>query len=127
MNRLILTLLIGNLLLLSACTNKKTNQEALPRVAIAGIAIESSTFSPGITHEEAFKARIGDSVFTYYPFFAPDSGIMDRAVWFPTLRGHAMPGGIVTREAYESLVTKTLSMLEEALPLDGIFLIFTER
>ena len=121
MNRLILTLLIGNLLLLSACTNKKTNQEALPRVAIAGIAIESSTFSPGITHEEAFKARIGDSVFTYYPFFAPDSGIMDRAVWFPTLRGHAMPGGIVTREAYESLVTKTLSMLEEALPLDGIF------
>lgn len=46
---------------------------------------------------------------------------MDRAVWFPTLRGHAMPGGIVTREAYESLVTKTLSMLEEALPLDGIF------
>jgi hypothetical protein len=35
------------------------------------LAIESSTFSPATTGEEAFKARVGDSVFTYYPFFAP--------------------------------------------------------
>ncbi len=121
MNRLILTLLIANLLVISSCTSKKSNQDALPRVAIAGIAIESSTFSPAVTHEDAFKARVGDSVFTYYPFFAPDSGVIDRAVWLPTLRGHAMPGGIVTREAYESLVTKTLDMLKEVLPLDGLF------
>jgi microcystin degradation protein MlrC len=52
---------------------------------------------------------------------SPDSGIIDRAEWLPTLRGHAMPGGIVTREAYESLVTKTLDMLKETLPLDGLF------
>lgn len=92
-----------------------------PRVAIAGIAIESSTFSPAVTNEEAFKTREGDSVFTYYPFFSPDSNIINRAEWIPTLRGHAMPGGIVTREAYESLVTKTLDMLKEAMPLDGLF------
>jgi microcystin degradation protein MlrC len=43
------------------------------------------------------------------------------AQWFPTLRGHAIPGGIVTREAYEELVGKTLEMLKENLPYDGLF------
>ncbi|MDR2815397.1 MAG: M81 family metallopeptidase, partial [Proteiniphilum sp.] len=66
-------------------------------------------------------ARTGENIFSYYPFMSPDSGIIDRAEWLPTLRGHAMPGGIVTREAYESLVTKTLDMLKESLPLDGLF------
>ncbi|MDD2911886.1 MAG: M81 family metallopeptidase, partial [Petrimonas sp.] len=69
----------------------------------------------------AFRARYGDSVFSYYPFFAADSGIVDRAVWLPTLRGHAMPGGIVSREAYESLVSKTLDSLKAKLPLDALF------
>ena len=30
------------------------NNLELPRIAIAGLAIESSTFSPALTHEEAF-------------------------------------------------------------------------
>ncbi len=115
-----IALTIALLLLISGC-KKGTGKNDLPRVAIAGIAIESSTFSPAVTHEEAFRARVGDDVFSYYPFFSPDSGLIDRAVWLPTLRGHAMPGGIVTREAYESLVTKTLDMLKETLPLDGLF------
>lgn len=92
-----------------------------PRVGIAGIAIESSIFSPAVSTEESFKTRYGEDVFTYYPFFHPDSGIIDRAEWLPTLRGHAMPGGVVTREAYESLVTQTLDRLKETLPLDGLF------
>jgi len=93
----------------------------LPRIAIAGIAIESSTFSPALTHEEAFHAKTGDDIFTYYPFLSPDSLNRKRANWIPTLRGHALPGGIVTREAYESLVTKTLDMLKENIPYDGLF------
>jgi len=93
----------------------------LPRIAIAGIAIESSTFSPAVTHEEAFHARTGEDVFFYYPFLSEDSKMRNNAEWFPTLRGHAIPGGIVTREAYESLVTKTLDRLEENLPYDGLF------
>ncbi|MDR0421900.1 MAG: M81 family metallopeptidase [Proteiniphilum sp.] len=116
------TMIITLTLLLTAtgCTVGSARKE-LPRIAIAGIAIESSTFSPAVTHEEAFRARTGDDIFTYYPFMSPDSGIINRAEWLPTLRGHAMPGGIVTREAYESLVTKTLDMLKETLPLDGLF------
>ena len=111
-----------SLLLMLFCIGCSGNtQKELPRIAIAGIAIESSTFSPAVSNEEAFRARTGDEVFTYYPFFEADSGMIDRAVWLPTLRGHAMPGGIVTREAYESLVTKTLDMLKGTLPLDGLF------
>src|SRR5690554_1802650 len=120
MKKIIIALSVISVLITSGC-NGGASSEQLPRIAIAGIAIESSTFSPAVTHEDAFRARVGEDVFSYYPFMAPDSGIIDRAVWLPTLRGHAMPGGIVTREAYESLVTKTLDMLQATLPLDGLF------
>ncbi len=104
--------------LIGACNSK---EKKLPRIAIAGIAIESSTFSPAQTDEAAFKSRTGDAVFSYYPFLSEDSLDRRRAEWIPTLRGHAIPGGIVTREAYESLVGKTLDMLRENLPYDGLF------
>ncbi len=99
--------------------NEKTIK--LPRIAIAGLAIESSTFSPAQTHIEAFHARRGDEVFTYYPFLSADSTNRKRAEWIPTLRGHALPGGIVTHEAYDSLVNETLAMLKKNLPYDGVF------
>ena len=118
MNKNIFIISLLLLFLLASCNNTPKN---LPRIAIAGIAIESSTFSPAVSHEEAFRAREGEDVFSYYPFMSPDSGIINRAVWLPTLRGHAMPGGIVTLEAYESLVNKTLEMLKETLPLDALF------
>ena len=92
-----------------------------PKIAIAGLAIESSTFSPAKTIEEDFKARVDEEVFTYYPFLNKDSINRKRANWIPTIRGHALPGGIVTKEAYNSLVNKTLKKLEENLPYDGLF------
>ncbi|NLZ95214.1 MAG: M81 family metallopeptidase, partial [Bacteroidales bacterium] len=104
----------------SCVDSTKVNKE-LPRIAIAGLAIESSTFSPAVTHVENFRTRRGEDVFSYYPFFSQDSSLIHEAEWLPTLRGHAMPGGIVTREAYESLVQETLERLEEVLPLDGLY------
>ncbi|MEM1137993.1 MAG: M81 family metallopeptidase [Bacteroidota bacterium] len=100
---------------------QSSNEKVLPRIAIAGLAIESSTFSPAVTHEEAFHAREADDVFSFYPFLSPDSLNRSRANWIPTIKGHALPGGIVTREAYESLVTKTLDMLKKNVPYDGLF------
>ncbi len=97
------------------------DEKKLPRIAIAGIGIESSTFSPAQTHEEAFHARIGDSIFSRYPFFADSSNIRKRADWVPTLLGKSLPGGIVTREAYESMVGKTLKFLKENGPYDGLW------
>ena len=119
MKKLLFALPLVLLLLASSCKSGATKE--LPRIAICGLAIESSTFSPAVSDEAAFRTRYGQEVFSYYPFFAPDSGIINRAVWLPTLRGHAMPGGIVTREAYESLVGKTLDSLKTKLPLDAIF------
>ncbi|MCW5515863.1 M81 family metallopeptidase [Muriicola sp. Z0-33] len=97
------------------------NSTKLPRIAIAGLAIESSTFSPARTHEEAFHARVAEEVFTFYPFLSEDAINRKRAEWIPTLRAHALPGGMVTREAYDSLVGKTLKMLKENGPYDGLF------
>jgi len=115
------TFIILLLISLFGCKTKEATKE-LPRIAIAGIAIESSTFSPALSHEEAFHAKYGDDVFSYYPFLATDSLQRERASWFPTLQGHALPGGTVTREAYESLLNQTIDMLKKDLPYDGLFL-----
>ncbi|MDN3642828.1 M81 family metallopeptidase [Lutimonas halocynthiae] len=124
-----LSLILFSILLIScgAPSGKSSDEKSragdkLPRVAIAGIAIESSTFSPALTQEEAFHAKSGTAVFEYYPFMATDSANRSRAEWFPTIKGHALPGGTVTREAYESLLSKTLEMLKKDLPYDGLFL-----
>ena len=93
----------------------------LPRIAIAGLAIESSTFSPALTDEAAFHAKYDTAVFSNYPFLAADSPLRQQAVWVPTITGHALPGGAVTREAYESLVNKTLDSLKKYAPYDGLY------
>lgn len=101
--------------------NPKPEEKKLPRIAIAGIGIESSTFSPARTHEEAFHARIGDSIFNRYPFFLEDSDIRNRAEWVPIFLGKSLPGGVVTKVAYESMVNKTLNMLKENGPYDALW------
>ncbi|WP_406626660.1 M81 family metallopeptidase [Portibacter marinus] len=107
---------------LSSCLGEASKKDKdLPRIAIAGLAIESSTFSPAQTEEEAFFARTGEEIFDIYPFMEEDSEIRKRAIWLPTLKGHSLPGGIVTAEAYESLVGKMLDLLEENMPYDGVF------
>ncbi|PID69269.1 MAG: microcystin degradation protein MlrC [Flavobacteriales bacterium] len=104
-------------LLLSCKTEKK-----LPRIAVAGLGIESSTFSPAVAQEDAFHTLYGTDLLNYYPFLQEGSENLKRAVWFPTMRAKAIPGGIVSREAYESLVNKTLKMLKENLPYDAMYL-----
>ena len=103
-----LALILAATTVFYSCAESNKENKEHPRIAIAGLAIESSTFSPAVTHAEAFRTRRGEDVFSYYPFFSQDSALIDEAEWLPTLRGHAMPGGIVTREAYETLVQETL-------------------
>jgi microcystin degradation protein MlrC len=110
------------LLLIAACfILPGTGCRRKPRIAIAGLGIESSTFSPARSDEAAFHSKYGDEVFSTYPFMAADSPLRGRAVWIPTIVGHALPGGMVTREAYESLVGKTLDSLRAHGPYDGLF------
>ena len=107
-------------LLFTACS-LETKTPRKPKIAIAGLAIESSTFSPATTAASAFLARQGEAIFDYYPFLDEDSVQRNAATWLPALRGHALPGGIVTREAYDSLVGVTLELLKENMPYDGLF------
>ncbi len=65
--------LILGLLALTSC-QEKTTEKKLPRVAIAGIAIESSTFSPAVSREDAFPLRIGDSIFFVLQLFCSRFG-----------------------------------------------------
>lgn len=116
------------LFLFAGCGQSGENQAAnnnengdLPRIAIAGLAIESSTFSPAVSQREAFHPKTGDEVFSSYPFMAPDSALRQQAEWIPTLTGDAIPGGIVSREAYESLVRETLDRLKKNGPYDGLY------
>jgi len=91
------------------------------RIAIAGLAIESSTFSPAVTEEPAFHARYDTAVFGAYPFLAADSVLRQQVQWVPTVVGKSLPGGAVTRQAYESLVGKMLDSLQKHLPYDGLW------
>lgn len=111
------------LYLLTGCMVRANDKQpdALPRIAIAGLGIESSTFSPALTNEEAFHAKYGAEVFSSYPFLANGSSLRGQAEWFPALVGKSLPGGAVTREAYESLVNKTLDALKKSSPYDGLF------
>lgn len=111
------------LLICFACqpSSKESTGKRLPRIAIAGLAIESSTFSPARTTKEAFHAFYGQDVFNYFPFLHTDSSVRQQAEYFPAVKGHALPGGMVTRETYESLMAETLERLRENLPYDGLF------
>jgi microcystin degradation protein MlrC len=108
--------------LITSCDFRSSaNKKSKPKIAIAGLAIESSTFSPATSDASAFFSRQGEDVFEYYPFLKENSIQRSAADWIPTLRGHALPGGIVVREAYDSLVEITLKLLEENMPYDGLF------
>lgn len=102
-------------------SGNRSTLKPLPRIAICGLGIESSTFSPALTDEAAFHAKYGAEVFSSYPFMAADSPLRKSALWFPALVGKSLPGGAVTRAAYESLVSKTLDSLKKHLPYDGLY------
>ncbi|GGH02975.1 microcystin degradation protein MlrC [Parapedobacter pyrenivorans] len=113
--------ILAALLVLQACNQTTTKQGSKPRIAIAGLAIESSTFSPATTDTAAFHPKRGEEIFTNYPFFAQGSELREAAEWVPTLTGKSIPGGAVTREAYEALVGELLDSLANNLPYDGLF------
>lgn len=94
----------------------------LPRIAIAGIGIESSTFSPALSTEASFNIKRGEQIYTSYPNFMKEgSAIRSRAVWLPAVTARSLPGGAVTREAYEAMVGYILDSLQKNLPYDGLF------
>ena len=99
----------------------KQQETTLPRIGIAGIAIECSTFSPAQTTEDMFRISKEENVLSRYPFLQEDSVLYQKAHWLPAMVSAATPGGIVTKETYESLLEQTLEALRKNLPYDALF------
>jgi len=96
-----------------------------PIIAIAGLACETSTFSPSKTLATAFHPKRGNEIILKYPFLHPGTPLSDSAEWKGALIGHALPGGIVTRDAFEELAGEIVSRLREIVAtsaaLDGLW------
>ena len=60
---------------------------ARPRVGIAGISIESSTFSPHTSDDAAFTVRTGAALLAYYPFLDEGRDLREAAEWVVKLGG----------------------------------------
>ncbi|MFJ6081333.1 M81 family metallopeptidase [Streptomyces sp. NPDC092369] len=94
---------------------------SLPVIAIAGLGIESSTFSPARTDAPAFHPQRGQDVLTRYPFLNPGTELRTAAEWRVALVGKALPGGTVTASAYADLTAELLNRLRELGPIDGLW------
>ncbi len=92
-----------------------------PVIAIAGIGIESSTFSPARTEVAAFHPSRGDDVLARYPFLAPGTPLSAAADWRGALVGKALPGGTVTAAAFARLSDELVERLAAMPRLDGLW------
>ena len=95
-----------------------------PVIAIAGLGCETSTFSPARTQASAFQPRRGDEILEKYDFLLKGSALGNVAYWRGTLVGHALPGGVITRQAFEELageIVDRLKRLVQEEPLDGLW------
>jgi microcystin degradation protein MlrC len=90
-------------------------------IAVAGLGIESSTFSPARTHAAAFHPQRGEEVLTRYPFLAPGQPLREAADWRGALVGKSLPGGIVTAEAFAALSEELLERLSALPRPDGLW------
>ncbi|MFC8801175.1 M81 family metallopeptidase [Promicromonospora sp. NPDC057138] len=97
-----------------------------PRVAIAGMSIESSTFSPHRSGWEAFTLRRGGELVAHYPFLADGAPLRDAADWGGVLHARSLPGGAVPADVYEAvrdeIVTTLRAQQAEHGPYDGLLL-----
>lgn len=110
------------LLLLPVLQAPAQKVKKLPRIAIAGIGIESSTFSPALSKESSFTIKRGNQIYTSYPgFMYNGSDIRSRANWLPAVTARALPGGAVPRADYEAMVGYITDSLKKNLPYDGLF------
>lgn len=100
------------------------NMPHRPVIAIAGLACETSTFNPSRTLAPAFHPQRGTEVVDYYAFLHPQTSLGEAADWRGALIGHALPGGVVTRTAFEELAGEILARLTDIVtstPIHGLW------
>ncbi len=96
-----------------------------PRIAIAGIGIESSAYAAHRAGYRDFPVLEGTAVLDRYPFLAPGSELREAATWIGVLVTKAIPGGQVLAGVYEDLRDRIVAGLREVVaegPLDAVYL-----
>jgi len=88
------------------------------RIAIAGLAHETNTFSTLPTAYADFRAARGEALLDTPPWQQEPGHL----TLFPICVAHASPSGLVTEDAFSRFVTEILDGLRAALPLDGVLL-----
>jgi microcystin degradation protein MlrC len=86
------------------------------RIAIGGMAIESSTFSAHRSGPADFTVVRGAELLARY------DSLPANVDWLPLVHARALPGGAVERDFYDAIKAELLERLRAALPLDGLFL-----
>ncbi|MBB3963085.1 M81 family metallopeptidase [Rhizobium metallidurans] len=89
------------------------------RLAVGGIHTECSTYSPVLMAVEDFRVLKGADLLggEYFNFLKADG-----VEHLPLLHARAVPGGPVSRVAYEAFKSEFLTLLKAALPIDGLYL-----
>lgn len=96
-----------------------------PRVAVCGISLEASTFSPALTTAAILSPRRGREVLDAWDFWRDGGSLADRAEWIGVLQARNIAGGAIPAEDYASLKAEILAGLVatvEQAPLDGLVL-----
>jgi microcystin degradation protein MlrC len=89
------------------------------RIGIAGIAIESSTFSPHRTRLPDFTVTRDDALLARYAWIgAPWCAGVE---WVPLLHAVSLPGGAVEPDVYDALEAEIVARAGAAGQLDGLF------
>jgi len=88
------------------------------RIAIAGIALEASTFCRHRTTLEEFHVTRGTELLARYDWL--DADWAREIEWVPVVHANAIPGGPALPEAYDALEAELLAGLDDSF--DGVFL-----
>lgn len=89
------------------------------RIAVGGIHTECSTYSPVLMQAEDFRVLRGTGL-TDHDYFAFLRDFPAEVA--PLLHSRAVPGGPVSRAAYEAFKAEFLERLEAARPFDAVYL-----
>lgn len=94
------------------------------RIAIAGLHIESSTFSPHVSTAADFTVTRGSDLLARYDWL--DAEWARDVAWLPVMHARALPGGAVAPEVYAAQLAEIVSGLRDGVasggPLDGVLL-----
>ncbi len=99
--------------------HQKEHTMTAPRIAICGIHIESSTFTPYTSSDKDFTVTRGEHLLARYEWM--DSPWATAVDWIPLFHARALPGGVVERTCYDAWKQEILDGLADCAPLDGIF------